>query len=50
MKKIKDEKIENLDPMAQAFMKFCEEELNVTFVDVEVEEQEIDELNKKSED
>lgn len=43
MKKIKDEEIAKLDPMAQAFMKFCEEELNVTFIDCDVEKDE-DEL------
>ena len=32
-----EEKRKKLDPMAEAFMKFCEDELNVKFVDAEVE-------------
>jgi len=40
MKKIDEEKIAKLDPMAKAFMEFFEENYNVTFVDAEVEEEE----------
>ena len=48
MKKITEEQKADLNPMAKAFMDFCEKELNVTFIDAEVEEECQEEANTET--